>query len=502
WRPIAPVGVQPDSRPRQPFPVADEPTPIDRADVGPVEFADHDTHDGGAHDHPQESVEKPQDSAHPEPEPESQPEPAAEPEADPESEPQPTASSSVTKPVGTGSDHSYAPKGDKALHAMDCADIVIGTARGAAHRIEDYYTRDRSTPREDAYWGFRSDITASFGVEEDGVTTIAFRRKLDASEPTDHSIVDDEMTVIWARGQEPGMYVHSPASGLEQGAASDPDFYRPDEIKYHGKKDQRGVISLNFYQEDAKEKTAADEEDSDICGGQFSYPRTCSGLSDCEYMAKWEYDEDTDKVKFTITSRHTKNRWTGIGFSKDTRMGQSDAVLGWIDRSGRAFIADMWIKGYTAPELDSNQDISDTSVVLEDGVVTVKFTRPRVSKDSQICIRSCRSGADVPGDSSDETGSKVRVTTARTTTTTTAKPQMMMDVELKFIDVGDDFKIPRKNSPEFNELSERVKRSVTSALTSVPGFEDVSVSDFEESEEKELIAKLVVTLDHDTVSKE
>ncbi|CAG0924291.1 unnamed protein product, partial [Notodromas monacha] len=330
-----------------------------------------------------------------------------------------------------------------------------------AHRIEDYYTRDRSTPREDAYWGFRSDITASFGVEEDGVTTIAFRRKLDASEPTDHSIVDDEMTVIWARGQEPGMYVHSPASGLEQGAASDPDFYRPDEIKYHGKKDQRG--------------------------------------------------------------------------------GQSDAVLGWIDRSGRAFIADMWIKGYTAPELDSNQDISDTSVVLEDGVVTVKFTRPRVSKDSQdqsldeclhflypikggdvkavskkigkhdarpevsdqkICIRSCRSGADVPGDSSDETGSKVRVTTARTTTTTTAKPQMMMDVELKFIDVGDDFKIPRKNSPEFNELSERVKRSVTSALTSVPGFEDVSVSDFEESEEKELIAKLVVTLDHDTVSKE
>lgn len=55
------------------------------------------------------------------------------------------------------------------------------------------------------------------------------------------------MHVIWARGQEPGKYVHSPPSGLEKGTAAVGDFYRQDEVKYHGHKDQRGVASINFF---------------------------------------------------------------------------------------------------------------------------------------------------------------------------------------------------------------------------------------------------------------
>lgn len=37
--------------------------------------------------------------------------------------------------------HPYAPRHD--FNAMDCTDIVIGSARGTASRIWDYYTRDR-----------------------------------------------------------------------------------------------------------------------------------------------------------------------------------------------------------------------------------------------------------------------------------------------------------------------------------------------------------------------
>lgn len=55
------------------------------------------------------------------------------------------------------------------------------------------------------------------------------------------------MYVIWARGQEENMYVHYPKSGLEVGNPSIPNFYKPDELKYHGKRDQRGVASLNFF---------------------------------------------------------------------------------------------------------------------------------------------------------------------------------------------------------------------------------------------------------------
>jgi hypothetical protein len=37
--------------------------------------------------------------------------------------------------------HPYAPRHD--FNPMDCTDIVIGSARGTASRILDYYTRDR-----------------------------------------------------------------------------------------------------------------------------------------------------------------------------------------------------------------------------------------------------------------------------------------------------------------------------------------------------------------------
>jgi hypothetical protein len=39
---------------------------------------------------------------------------------------------------------------------------------------------------------------------------------------------------------------HRPASGLERGMPSIEDFYRPDEVKYHGK-DNRGFATINFF---------------------------------------------------------------------------------------------------------------------------------------------------------------------------------------------------------------------------------------------------------------
>jgi hypothetical protein len=52
----------------------------------------------------------------------------------------------LTNATFTGSNavtytHPYAPRHD--FNAMDCTDIVIGSARGTTSRIWDYYTRDR-----------------------------------------------------------------------------------------------------------------------------------------------------------------------------------------------------------------------------------------------------------------------------------------------------------------------------------------------------------------------
>ena len=141
--------------------------------------------------------------------------------------------------------NKYTPIHD--FNPMDCTDIVIGTAREQYSRVLDYYTRDRSTPRIDTFYGGKSDLTAAGGYEENGVTTIIFRKKMETNEPTDHSIVDDFMHVIWAKGQESGKYIHVPTSGLEKEMASVKEFYQPDELKYHGHKTQRGATQINFY---------------------------------------------------------------------------------------------------------------------------------------------------------------------------------------------------------------------------------------------------------------
>lgn len=226
---------------------------------------------------------------------------------------------------------------------MDCTDIIIGSARGNASRILDYYTRDRSTPRLDDFWGGKFDLTAATGFESDGVTTIAFRRKLDAQEPSDHSIVDDLMSVIWARGQEPGRYVHSPLSGLETEMASVPDFYKPDELKYHGGKMQRGLASINFLEVPKKEmssKKSTQLLDND-CRGHWRYPHNCSPDNHtCEYYARWETIGRGDEMRFHIETSHT-DTWTGIGFSEDDKMVSSSVQnCKGVDGLSRHFVID------------------------------------------------------------------------------------------------------------------------------------------------------------------
>ena len=39
----------------------------------------------------------------------------------------------------------------------------------------------------------------------------------------------------------------------------------------------------------------------------------------CDYFARWEFDENTDMIDFTVKSVYT-DKWTGIGFSDTPQM--------------------------------------------------------------------------------------------------------------------------------------------------------------------------------------
>ena len=89
----------------------------------------------------------------------------------------------------------------------------------------------RSTPRHDAFYGGRSDLTGGLGWVENGNTYLMFRKKRWSEDPTDHDFNGD-LHLIWAHGQ----------SGQE--------FYGLGELKYHGGnrgKEKLGEFSGIFF---------------------------------------------------------------------------------------------------------------------------------------------------------------------------------------------------------------------------------------------------------------
>jgi hypothetical protein len=121
--------------------------------------------------------------------------------------------------------------------------------------------------------------------------------------------------------QEPEKYVHFPPSGLEKEHAHNPQFYPPDELKYHGHKLQRGYTQINFFDED-KPRSSIDSphELENECHGHWKTPRNCSAEKhDCEYFISWQTAGKGDEVRFHIETTNV-NTYTGIGFSEDRLM--------------------------------------------------------------------------------------------------------------------------------------------------------------------------------------
>ncbi|RCN29219.1 DOMON domain protein, partial [Ancylostoma caninum] len=95
------------------------------------------------------------------------------------------------------------------------------------------------------------------------------------------------------------------------------------------------------------------------------YPAECVG-DECEYTASWSYDGTANDVRFEISSKNIGG-WTGIGFSKDGQMTNSDIYTGWVFE-GKAFVTDRFAYGRQLPAIDpaDRQDIYDIGGKIED----------------------------------------------------------------------------------------------------------------------------------------
>jgi hypothetical protein len=65
-------------------------------------------------------------------------------------------------------------------------------------------------------------------------------------------------------------------------------------------------------------------------------------------------------------------------------------------------------------------------------------------------------------------------------TSTAAPPRLSYNVEVKLVNLGENFQIPKPGSPEFDILSNTVSSGFGGALGKLPGFYKLHVNQFQE----------------------
>ena len=165
---------------------------------------------------------------------------------------------------------------------------------------------------------------------------------------------------------------------------------------------------------------------------------------------------------------------------------------------------DMFTTGYFPPIVDSSQDISKKQGKIEDGMMTLKFSRPRLTQDSSdrgftdekgmYLIFPVKGGhfngvnkklkkhEETPIVSSERIFIRpCRYENGTSTFTTTPKPaQLMYQATVKFVELGDSYVLPRRGTKDYIDLQVRISKSLkeTTPLRTVPGFQDVVITKF------------------------
>lgn len=116
------------------------------------------------------------------------------------------------------------------------------------------------------------------------------------------------------------------------------------------------------------------------CTGHWRYPSGCKGSS-CQYLALWKYNYERDQVDFQV-STNRPDKWVGIGFSKDTKMPGSDAIIAWVEPGSRYVMMDAWLDSYGTPIADVKQSISNISAAAANGLISFFFSRPTNTGDT------------------------------------------------------------------------------------------------------------------------
>ncbi|KAI8037514.1 hypothetical protein M5D96_009666 [Drosophila gunungcola] len=241
--------------------------------------------------------------------------------------------------------------------------------------------------------------------------------------------------------------------------------------------------------------------------------------------ASWETVGKGDEMRWHIETSNTQT-WTGIGFSEDQRMSQTDAIIGWVDgRSGRPFLMDTWVLGYAPPKLDDRQDIYNASGRIEKGVTILEFNRKRVSNDEQdlsftddhclylffpvlggafnVVNKKIRKHEQVPPVSAQRVCIKScgkELESVFVGTSTPAPNRLVYAVAVKLMNLAESFEAPKPGTVEFNNLAATISDSFNGILSPLTGYYKTEILGFEK-EGSTMVAKVQAMFDKADVEK-
>uniref|UniRef100_A0AC35FE97 DOMON domain-containing protein n=1 Tax=Panagrolaimus sp. PS1159 TaxID=55785 RepID=A0AC35FE97_9BILA len=226
---------------------------------------------------------------------------------------------------------------------MKDADLIVVKSFGGILSLHDMSSNSYSTPKEDPIKNVYTPTVV--GSHSNGILRAQFTRKRNTGDiNTDAIFTDNEC-----------FHFLFPVSGGRLNA--DGDILK--HINTPHVTPQK--VCIKSCQVDA----SGEQESEPTCTNEFKFPENCKGDA-CDYIAKWNYNETRDEVRFEVKSRGI-GRWTGVGISKDGAMANSDIYTGWV-YNGKAYVVDRFAYGRQLPAIDpaDRQDLYDIGGKIED----------------------------------------------------------------------------------------------------------------------------------------
>ncbi|CAG9532242.1 unnamed protein product [Cercopithifilaria johnstoni] len=260
-------------------------------------------------------------------------------------------------------------------HPMDCLDMVIGMIIDDVSQVRDYYSFSHIMPQPDEFFGGKDSLTSAAAYQQDGITTVVFRKSLKASDQADRTISSKETIVIWEKGVKSRESISQSVLGKTTTSFLDGEI-------------SRGQLVVNFFddeQEEPKELQKLGHKNE--CFGNYAYPVNCT-VEKCTYAISWWIDGK--KISFSLAAAIPTYHWSGIGFSFDGSMAHSDIIAINVLDEGMIKVLDMFSPGYSRPKIDNEQDLFDIRTSYNKGRVYANFSRYLISNDeNDISIDQC-----------------------------------------------------------------------------------------------------------------